>query len=125
MNWYIEALKKYAVFSGRSRRKEFWYFMLFVLVISFVLALIDNGVGNNYDPEAGIGTLSRLYLLAMWIPSLAVSVRRLHDIGRSGWWLLLIFIPVIGGLIFLIFAVQDSKPGTEFGPNPKLSPEAA
>jgi len=119
MNWYLAVLKKYAVFSGRARRKEYWFFVLFNIIISIVLAFVDNAIGT-YDAQNEIGLLGGIYALAVLIPGIAVSVRRLHDTGRSGWWLLLVLIPVIGAIVVLIFMVLDSKPGeNEYGPNPK------
>ncbi len=119
MNWYLEVLKKYAVFSGRARRKEYWFFVLFNLIISLVLTFIDSAFGT-LNEETGYGLLSGVYSLAVLIPSLAVAVRRLHDTGRTGWWLLIGLIPLIGLIVLLIFFVQDSKPGdNEYGPNPK------
>jgi len=119
MNWYVEVLKKYAVFSGRSRRKEYWFFVLFNIIASIVLAMVDSATGS-FNPETGMGTLGTIYALAVLLPSLAVSVRRLHDTGRSGWWLLLGLVPVIGAIVLLVFMVQDSKPGeNEYGANPK------
>ncbi len=121
MNWYIEVMKKYAVFSGRARRKEYWYFALFNFIISIVLIIIDAVIGS-FNPDVGMGFLGGVYALAILIPSIAVAVRRLHDIDRSGWWLLIGMIPLIGGLVLLFFAVQDSKPGpNRFGANPKES----
>lgn len=119
MNWYLEVLKKYAVFTGRARRKEYWYFFLFNFIASFLLSIID-GVIGNFDSGTGVGLMSGLYSLAVLVPGIAVSVRRLHDISRSGWWLLIGLIPIIGAIVLLIFMVQDSKPGeNQFGPNPK------
>lgn len=119
VNWYIEVLKKYAVFSGRARRKEYWFFVLFNIIVSVVLSVID-GVTGTLDTEGGVGLLSGLYTLAVIVPSIAVGIRRLHDIGRSGWWLLIVLVPLIGALVLLFFAVQDSQPGSnEYGPNPK------
>jgi len=119
MDWYLEVLRKYATFTGRARRKEYWFFTLFNLLIMLVLSIIDGMIGL-YSIEAGLGVLSGIYTLAVLIPSLAVTVRRLHDIGRSGWWLLIAFIPLIGALILLIFTVLDSKPGSnQYGPDPK------
>ena len=119
MNWYIEVLKKYAVFSGRARRKEYWFFALFNVIIIIVLTLIDVSAGL-YDVVADIGLLSGLYSLAVLVPSLAVSVRRLHDIDRTGWWLLIAFIPLVGAIVLLVFALLDSTPGdNRYGPNPK------
>ena len=94
MSWFIKALKKYAVFSGRSRRMEAWYFVLFVVIITVVLNMLDLLIGAN--TRAGVGVLSSLFSLAVLIPSIAVSVRRLHDIDRTGWWVLISLIPIIG-----------------------------
>jgi uncharacterized membrane protein YhaH (DUF805 family) len=119
MNWYLAALKKYAQFSGRARRKEYWMFLLFNVIISIILAVIDNATGS-FSEAAGIGILGAIYDLAILIPSIAVSIRRLHDTDRSGWWLLIGLIPVIGAIVLIVFLVQDSKPGpNRFGPNPK------
>lgn len=84
MDWYIKVLKKYAVFSGRARRKEYWFFVLFSIIISVVLSLID-GVIGTYNSGAGVGLLTGIYSLAILIPAIAVAVRRLHDTNRSGW----------------------------------------
>ncbi len=119
MNWYLEALKKYVAFSGRARRKEYWYFALFNIIISIALAVID-GVTGTLHAEVGVGLLSGLYTVAIVIPSLAVTFRRLHDTDRSGWWLLLGLIPLVGAIVLLIFMVQDSKPGeNRYGASPK------
>ena len=119
MSWYIVALKKFAVFQGRARRKEYWYFVLFNVIIGFVLAFIDGLIGT-YDMVTRIGFLSVLYSLAVLVPGVAVSVRRLHDTGRSGWWILINFIPIIGVIVFLILTVRDSQPQeNQYGPNPK------
>lgn len=113
MNWYLEVLKKYAVFSGRARRKEYWMFVLFNIIILVVLWIVEGILGIP-------GILSTLYCLAVLIPSIAVSARRLHDTSRTGWWLLIGFIPLIGAVVLLIFMVQDSKPGeNQYGTNPK------
>lgn len=112
MNWYIDVIKNYAVFSGRARRKEYWMFMLFNLLISFALGFIEGFLG-------GPGILSLIYTLAILIPSLAVTVRRLHDTGRSGWWVLISIVPILG-IILLIFMLLDSQPNeNEYGQNPK------
>lgn len=119
MNWYLEVLKKYAVFDGRARRKEYWFFLLFNIIISMILSAID-GLTGSFNPETGVGLLGGIYTIAVLIPSIAVSVRRLHDTNRSGWWLLIGLIPVIGTIICFIFMVQDSNPGeNEYGSNPK------
>ena len=118
MNWYLEVLKKYAVFNGRARRKEYWYFALFNVVVGIVLTLIDRMIGTS-NAESGLGLLSGIYTLAVMVPSIAVSVRRLHDTDRSGWWLLLGLVPLVGSIILLVFFLQDSKPDNQYGPNPK------
>jgi uncharacterized membrane protein YhaH (DUF805 family) len=119
MDWYIEVLKKYAVFSGRSRRKEYWFFVLFNILISIGLTVIDGMIGTA-NAETGAGFLSGIYSLAVLIPSLAVLVRRLHDTDRSGWWILIGLIPVIGWIVLLVFVVQDGQPGqNQYGANPK------
>ncbi|MEH6453838.1 MAG: DUF805 domain-containing protein [Psychromonas sp.] len=120
MNWYIAVIKKYAVFKGRARRKEYWFFFLFNLAIAFALSFVDLFTGT-LDPETGYGLLSGLYSLAVFIPGIAVSVRRLHDTNRTGWWLLIVLIPIIGAIALLIFLALDSEPEqNQYGPNPKL-----
>jgi uncharacterized membrane protein YhaH (DUF805 family) len=119
MNWYLEVLRKYAVFEGRAQRKEYWFFVLFSVLISIGLTIIDTTTGL-FDAKAGIGLLSGIYSLAVLIPSIAVGVRRLHDINRSGWWLLISFIPLIGTIVLIVFLATDSKPeANQYGPNPK------
>ncbi|MFF7178403.1 DUF805 domain-containing protein [Streptomyces sp. NPDC008121] len=115
MNWYLDVLKKYAVFSGRARRKEFWMFTLFSVLISIVLTIIDSMLG--------IQLLSLIYSLAVLIPTLAVSIRRLHDTGRSGWWILIGLIPLVGAIILIVFyASEGNQTENAHGPNPKLAP---
>lgn len=119
MNWYLEALRKYATFEGRARRKEYWFFILFNVLAVVVLGIIDVVLGTS-SKEAGLGLLSGIYLLAVLLPALAVTVRRLHDTDRSGWWILIEFIPLIGGLVLLVFTLLDGTPGSNrFGPSPK------
>jgi uncharacterized membrane protein YhaH (DUF805 family) len=110
LSWYLEAIKKYAVFSGRSRREEYWYFVLFNIIVAIVLGWIDALLGTR-GSYAGAGLLSGIYSLAVIIPSLAVTVRRLHDIGRTGWWILIGLVPLIGAIVLLVFALVDSTPG--------------
>ena len=114
MNWFLEVVKnKYAVFSGRARRQEYWMFVLFYIIFNIVLGVVESLIGL-------VGVLTSIYWLALLIPSIAVAVRRLHDTGRTGWWLLITLIPLIGFIVFIVFAVQDSQPGdNEYGPNPK------
>jgi uncharacterized membrane protein YhaH (DUF805 family) len=118
MHWYIDVLQKYAVFSGRARRAEYWFFVLFNFLISIGLAIVDAVLGLTSD--SGFGPLQSLYGLAVFVPSLAVSVRRLHDTNRTGWWLLIALIPIVGAVVLLIFMVTDSDAGAnQYGPNPK------
>ena len=118
MSWFIEALKKYAVFSGRARRKEYWMYALFIGIIYIVLAIIAGASKST----AGLALLGIFYL-AILLPSLAVGVRRLHDTGRSGWWLLFGIVPLVGGITLLVFSCLDSEPGpNKYGPNPKEAP---
>ncbi|QDE31047.1 MULTISPECIES: DUF805 domain-containing protein [Shewanella] len=121
MDWYLKVLKQYFDFSGRARRKEYWMFGLISAVISIILTLVDMGVGL-YSDIYGAGLLSSVYSLAILIPSLAVSVRRLHDSDHSGWWLLLVLIPILGILIILAVMCFNSKDDNEYGPNPKAMP---
>jgi uncharacterized membrane protein YhaH (DUF805 family) len=121
VNWYLAALKKYADFSGRARRMEYWMFSLFNLLIVLALLIVDSTLGLQIGDE-GLGVLSVIYVFAVLVPSIAVSVRRLHDTDRSGWWLLITFVPLIGDIVLLIFFVLDGTPGgNRFGPNPKTA----
>ncbi|MET9932783.1 MULTISPECIES: DUF805 domain-containing protein [unclassified Streptomyces] len=115
MNWYLDVLKKYAVFSGRARRKEFWMFQLFNIIAVIILSILDSVLG--------IQILSLVYALAVLLPSLGVSVRRLHDTGRSGWWILIALVPLVGGIILLVFnCLEGEQQQNAYGPNPKLAP---
>ena len=118
MNWYIKVLKKYAVFSGRARRQEYWMFALFNFIFSMAASLLDLVIfGASF---AGFSPLYVVYLVAVFVPGLAVAVRRLHDVGKSGWYLLIILIPIVGPIWFLVLTVTDSQPGdNKYGPNPK------
>ncbi|HAH48461.1 DUF805 domain-containing protein [Gimesia sp.] len=122
MNWYLAVLKKYADFSGRARRKEYWMFILFNILISFVIGILGAIIGET----GGLITvsLSGLYSLFIFIPSIAVTVRRLHDTNRTGWWILISLIPFFGAIILFIFMILDSDPNANaYGENPKLAPE--
>jgi len=119
MNWYLMVLKKYAQFSGRSRRKELWMFALFNMLICFVLEILGIILRENALGKIILGLLF-IYALATLIPGLAVAIRRLHDTGKSGWWLLICIVPFVGPIILLVFYVLDSQPGAnQYGPNPK------
>jgi uncharacterized membrane protein YhaH (DUF805 family) len=119
MEWYLKVLKNYAVFQGRARRKEYWMYTLFNVLVLIVLSILDRVLGLASETY-GIGPLYVLYALAVLIPGLAVGVRRLHDIDKSGWWMLIAFIPLIGGIVLLVFAVMEGTSGSNrFGPDPK------
>lgn len=119
MSCYLEVLKKYARFDGRAELKEYWYFNLFSFIIIVVLSVIDIATGT-FKVEVGLGLLSGIYTLAVLIPGIAVSVRRLHDTDRSGWWFLINAIPLIGVIVFLVFTAQNGTPGdNQYGSNPK------
>jgi len=114
MSWYLEVLKKYAVFNGRARRKEYWMFFLFNIIIAFVIGFFEEIVGA---PDI----ISTIYSLAVLIPGIAVSVRRLHDIDRSGWWLFISLVPIIGIIVLIVFMVKDGQSGeNQYGQNPKM-----
>lgn len=111
MNWYLSALRNYAVFEGRARPKEYWFYVLISLV-AYLLLAVPGGI-----PAA-------IYLLATLIPSIAVTVRRLHDTSRSGWWYLLVFVPILGGIVLLVFLLQKGTRGVnEYGDDPVAAPD--
>jgi uncharacterized membrane protein YhaH (DUF805 family) len=121
MNWYISVLKKYAVFSGRARRVEYWTFYLVNCLMGVAVGIVENMTGSGY--RSG---LTILYCLFILIPSLAVAVRRLHDTGRSGWWLFIAWVPFVGVIVLIVMLLQDSQPGeNRYGPNPKALPVGA
>ncbi len=118
IHYYLAVLKKYAVFTGRASRAEYWYFFLCNLIISFILGLIEGLL--EVAPYTDESLLVSLYILLILIPSIAVTVRRLHDTNHSGWWYFIAFIPLVGPIILLILLVQDSDSGeNKYGPNPK------
>ncbi len=113
MNWYLKALYKFTDFSGRARRSEYWYFtlgnVLLLIIFSVIISLFIDAI-ESLPEEIGLGILG-LFMVGMMIPTLAVSVRRLHDTGRTGWWLLISLIPYVGSIVLLIFYFQDSELG--------------
>ena len=118
MDWYLAPWKKYAVFSGRAQRMEYWIFSGVNLVISYVLAFIEGFLG--IAPELETSVLAGLFTLAVLLPALGVTIRRLHDTGRSGWWILIGIVPLIGAIVLFIFMVMDSESGeNQYGQNPK------
>lgn len=126
MNWYLTVLKKYAVFSGRARRKEYWMFILFNMIFCLIAMALDKILGIGFDCLYNTyGPIYIIYILAVFIPGLAVVVRRLHDIGKSGWMYLICFIPIVGAIWILVLLVKDSDQGeNKYGANPKEIVEA-
>ena len=113
----LTALKKYAVFSGRARRKEYWLFTLLSWLLYIAAGILDGLESTAEESSELWGTLVTLALL---VPGLAVAIRRLHDIGKSGWWMLLWLLPIFGPIVLLILSLMDSQPGdNQYGPNPK------
>jgi uncharacterized membrane protein YhaH (DUF805 family) len=103
MNYYLRAFKKYADFKGRDNRPQYWYFFLFNFIVSLILSLIAE-------------ELASIYFLAIFVPSLAISIRRLHDIGKSGWWILISLIPIIGTIwLIILLATKGQSKDNEYG----------
>ncbi|MEL6719251.1 MAG: DUF805 domain-containing protein [Bacteroidota bacterium] len=122
MNWYLKVLRQYTDFEGRARRQEYWIFVLFNMIFAFFAIILDNLLGIAIE-GIGWGPLYGIYALAVFIPGLAVSVRRLHDIGKSGWMLLVALIPLIGSIWLLVLLTTDSKIGeNRYGDCPKDEP---
>ena len=127
MSYYLTVLKKYAVFEGRARRAEYWWFVLFNVIISVVLNTIFGARGGVPEEPLAQATplaiIPAIYALGILLPSLAVAVRRLHDTGRTGWWIFIGLIPLVGWIVLIVFYVQDSDVGDNaYGANPKAAP---
>lgn len=119
MEWYLQVLKNYAGFSGRARRKEYWMFVLFNVIISMVIGFVS-GFLAGATGVSSIAYLSTLYGLAVLVPSIAVGIRRLHDIGKAGVWYLIAFVPIVGGILLLVWFCKEGDPGTNaYGDSPK------
>lgn len=117
MNYWLECWsKKYAVFSGRARRKEYWMFVLFNVLIGMAIGFVM----GLFGAVENVRIVSNLFCLAALLPGLAAGVRRLHDIGKCGWWMLLALIPIVGPIVLIVFFCLDSQPGDNaYGANPK------
>jgi len=111
MEYFIDAFKKYADFSGRATRKQYWMFILFYIIIYIALTVIDVVLQTFI--------LGLIFSLALFIPSISIAARRLHDTGRTGWWQLIYLVPLIGLIVMIVFLVQDSHDENQYGPNPK------
>ncbi|VAW75333.1 Integral membrane protein [hydrothermal vent metagenome] len=110
MEYFLDAFKRYADFSGRATRQQYWMFILFYFIGYIVLAVIDGVLGTF--------VLAILYSLVLLVPSISIAARRLHDTGRTGWWQLISLIPLIGIIVMIVFLVQDSQEDNEYGPKP-------
>ena len=120
MDWMLMPLRRYAEFSGRSQRKEYWMFFLFQIIVVVVLGIIEGALGLTGMVAGAYGPLTALFWLAVLIPGIAVGIRRLHDTDRSGWWLLLAFVPIVGAIVLIVFFVTDGTRGpNRFGADPK------
>ncbi|MEN4762441.1 MULTISPECIES: DUF805 domain-containing protein [unclassified Chryseobacterium] len=120
MNWYLKVLKQYADFNGRARRKEYWMYLLFNMIFAIVATILDNLLGLRFNEQIPYGYIYLLYVLATFLPSLAVSVRRLHDVDKSGWFLLISFIPIIGGIwLLILYCTEGTQGRNQYGEDPK------
>lgn len=120
MKWFLQALKRSLDFSGRARRSEYWFFVLGSVLISVGLSILDTQAGLTFSAGTQTrGVLSTLAELLLLVPGISVTVRRLHDTNRSGMYVFLGCVPIIGGLLLLFFALQDSDADNAYGPNPK------
>ena len=128
MNGYLHVLKNYVNFSGRARRTEYWMFTLFHIIFLIVASVLDNILGTTFNTEGvsmPYGYLYLLYSLGVILPGLGVSVRRLHDVNKSGWFLLIAFIPIIGAIWLLVHFCKEGTSGeNNYGENPKGFEEA-
>ena len=122
MGLMFQPLWKYATFHGRARRMEYWLFVLLYAVVTIIATVADVSFGLTLDGEPEAGLLSTAWYLAMLLPSLAVSVRRLHDTDRSGWWILLMFVPIVGFIVLIVFFCLRGDAGrNRFGSDPVYS----
>ncbi|HYH29112.1 MAG TPA: DUF805 domain-containing protein [Pseudonocardia sp.] len=122
MQWYLKVLRQYADFTGRARRTEYWMFALFNIVIGIVLMVFDNLLGLTFANGFTNGVLGTLYSIAVLLPGLAVAVRRLHDTNRSGWWVLIALVPIVGVIVLIVLLATEGERGPNaYGPDPKVS----
>jgi uncharacterized membrane protein YhaH (DUF805 family) len=120
MNWYLKVLKQYTDFKGRARRKKYWMFTLFNFIFLIVAVILDNVLRLTISPEIPYEVFYILYTLAVLIPCLAVCVRHLHDVGKSGWWYFIVLVPLVGAILLLVWMCTDGQTGeNKWGANPK------
>ena len=133
MNWYLKVVRdNYVNFKGRARRKEYWMFVLFNLIFGAIAAIIDNVIGTTFTVALGhmsqksfYGWIYMVYMLAIFLPGFAVFVRRLHDVGKSGWWIFIGLIPIIGGIwLLVLLCTNGDASDNAYGPSPKAPPAA-
>ena len=124
---FVEAVqscfRQYVGFTGRARRSEYWFFALFNVLVSIVASVLDSILGTMSE-DTNVGVIGAIVSLALLLPSIAVGIRRLHDTSRSGWWILIGLIPIVGWIILIVFYVQDSHPDNKYGPSPKAAAPA-
>ncbi len=111
MEWYLHCIRHYTDFSGRATRTEYWYFFLIDLLLILAAKLIDQVFGIY--THSGIGLVTGLYGLFIFLPNLAVTIRRLHDTNSSGWWVLIVFIPMIGWIVLKVFMLLPTQEESE------------
>lgn len=115
MHWYTEVIQKYTVFSGRAGRPEFWWFTLINIIISIVIDVVCGAIFGSSGQFIG-----SIYGLAVLLPSLGVAIRRLHDTNRSGWWILIGLIPIVGWIVLIVFyALEGNRASNQYGATPE------
>jgi uncharacterized membrane protein YhaH (DUF805 family) len=123
VNWLVNPLKKYVVFSGRASRKEYWMFVLWIILIYLVLVLLDNFLKIKLDDVPSfVALLSRIWAWAVALPLVSICVRRLHDTSRSAWWLMIGLVPVLGLIGLFVYMIMNGTTGNnKFGLDPNFS----
>lgn len=120
MKWYLKVLRQYADFTGRARRTEYWMYLLFNMIFAIIATVLDNLLGLRFNEQIPYGFIYLMYALATFIPGLAVMVRRLHDVDKSGWWFFISLIPIVGAIWLIVILATDGTSGSnEYGVNPK------